>query len=82
MGDTVILQSVMMPSMYLNMASTEEGQKEVKCFDTATRFRVVPVSKHTDIAMKEAGRVLGGDYLSIYQRETHTYLHRDSSGRG
>lgn len=38
------------------------------------------VAKHSDIQAKKTGVVLGGDYVSLYQRQRHTYLHREDDG--
>ena len=47
MGDTVVLQSISQSTRYLH-TSTEGGAEdveraEVNCFETATRFKIVPV---------------------------------------
>eukprot|EP01050_Picozoa_sp_SAG11_P000856 SAG11_NODE_32_length_22830_cov_17.507941_11_plen_161_part_00 len=55
---------------------------QVNVLDSPTRFRVVPVAKRTDIVDSENnGFVCGGDYCSLYQRQTNTYLHRDTEGQ-
>eukprot|EP01052_Picozoa_sp_SAG31_P004206 SAG31_NODE_172_length_21357_cov_7.616021_18_plen_210_part_00 len=77
MGDTVVLQSMLMPTMFLHTDVDKDGQVEVDCKDVPTRYRVVPVAKGADIAAKAVGKVRGGDFVSIFQRQTESYVHRD-----
>lgn len=116
MGDTVCMQSIQMPTMYLHVDTEQDGQTEVNCIDVATRYRVrpempsprhmmhrraclcitkdgvlkvlhlnfrqvVPVAKGEDILAKNRGLVCGGNYVTLFQRQTQTYLHRDLDGK-
>lgn len=81
MGDTVVLQSILMPTMFLHIDGNATGKTEVNCVDLATRYIIVPVAKTSDIEATSSGRVRGGDYLTLYQRQAQSYLHRDMSGR-
>jgi hypothetical protein len=60
MGDSVLLQSVKMPSMYLHTemcrgggARRHRGQLPL---DTATRFKIVPIAKFAERPARAAGR--------------------------
>jgi len=86
MGDTVVLASLKMPGMFVHtVMDREKGDErdvaEVNIYDKATRFKIVPVAKSADLALRtEQGAVCAGDYVELFQRQKQIYLHRSPEG--
>ena len=82
MGDTVVIETLKMPGMYLHTEISSDGRDrtEVNVCDRATRFRIVPVSRTADKALQASGAVCGGDYVQIFQRQSMSFLNRSPGG--
>ena len=81
MGDTVVLESVKMQSMYLHcnmQADMTREVAEVNFFDQATRFKVVPISKFSEVQqVKRSQGVCAGSFVEIYHRQSSGYVYRN-----
>ena len=81
MGDTVVLESVKMQSMYLHcnmQADMTREVAEVNFFDQATRFKVVPISKFSEVQqVKRSQGVCAGSFVEIYRRQSSGYVYRN-----
>ena len=84
MGDTVVLESLKMPDMFMRCNSCEDGSlgdtRELNIGSEPTRFKVVPVAKHGMHALDSRTVARGAQYYQIYQRDPQAYLLREDNG--
>lgn len=86
MGDTVIIETLKMPGMYLHAdlenASTVKKahrQIEVNLSDKPTRFQIVPIAKSIDKHLKDRqGAICGGHFVEIFMKQSMCYLQRSA----